>query len=89
MDDTHPRVRDLQIALLRGFSPARRFAMAIELTRATIAWSRRAVRETMPGAAEADVLLRWIELTYGRELAERLRPIKARLGADPWMTSQH
>lgn len=80
IDDTHPRAREVQIELLRSFSPARRFAMASALTRATIEWSRRAVRESMPDAAEADVLLRWIELTYGRELAERLRPFKARLG---------
>lgn len=80
LDDTHPRARDVQIALLRAMPPERRFAMASELTRATIAWSRQAVRETMPGAAEDDVLLRWIEVTYGHELAARLRPIKSRLG---------
>lgn len=79
-DDTHPRTRDVQIALLRAMSPERRSEMARRLTRATIARSRRVLRETMPGATEGDVLLRWIEVTYGSELAARLRPFRARLG---------
>lgn len=65
MDDTHPRVRALRFELLRRFTAARRFALANELTRAAVSWSRRAVRRTMPGAPASDVLLRWVEPTYG------------------------
>lgn len=83
IDDTHPRARAIQIELLRRMRPEQRAAMAFEMTDLTIEWSRRAVRETMPGAPESDVLLRWIELVYGRELAERLRPFKHRLGRRP------
>jgi len=28
MDDTHPRIRALQIELMRSFEPAKRFAIA-------------------------------------------------------------
>jgi hypothetical protein len=81
MDDTHPRIRALQVQLLRAFPPARRFAIASELTRAAVGWSRRAVRGTMPGASESEVLLRWIELTYGQALADRVRATRRQLGA--------
>lgn len=81
MDDTHPQVRARQVELLRSFPPARRFVLACDLTHAALTWSRRAVRRTMPGATETEVLLRWIELTYGRELADRVRTSGHRLGA--------
>lgn len=81
MDDTHPRIRAMQIELMRGFGPARRFAIANELSHATMSWSRAAVRRTMPGAPESEVLLRWVELTYGAELSARVRASGRRLGA--------
>lgn len=81
MDDTHPRARKVQIGLLRTVTPTERFDIARDLTTTTISLSRRAVQRTMPDAEEADVLLRWIEVTYGRQVANRVRPHRARLGS--------
>ncbi len=80
IDDTHPTIRRAQTALLREMTPAQRFAMVEDLTDATIRWSRDALRAQMPGASESQVILRWIELVYGKDLARRVAPCVDRLG---------
>ncbi len=45
--------------------------------------SREAIRRTMPGASESPVILKWIEVTYGKELAERVAPFADRLDKEP------
>lgn len=57
-----------------------RIAMVDELSAMTTHLSRQAVRAAMPGATEQQVILRWIELVYGRQLAERVAPLQHRLG---------
>lgn len=79
-DDTDPEARRVQAEILRAMPPERRAAQAIAMSIDTTRWSRAAVRELMPGATEGEVILRWIELVYGRDLAERVRPLQARLG---------
>lgn len=79
-DDTSPAVRARQIELLRSLPPARRLAMVADLTRTAIGLSRRALRARMPDAGESAVLLRWVELVYGEDLAARLRAAGLRLG---------
>ena len=54
--------------------------MLEELSAMTTFVSRQAIRETMPHASEQQVILRWIELVYGRDLAERVAPFAGRLG---------
>ena len=80
LDDTHPKIQRAHDALLRAMTPAQRFAMVEDLTDATIRWSRDALRTQMPGAPESQVILRWIELVYGRDLARRVAPFADRLG---------
>lgn len=79
-DDTDPRARAVQAEILRAMPPERRAAQAIAMSADTTRWSRAAVRELMPEATESEVILRWIELVYGAELAERVRPLQSRLG---------
>lgn len=79
-DDTHPTARRVQIDVLRGMTEQQRFAMCAAMTKDTIRWSRQAIRDEMPGASDQDVALRWIEVVYGRDLAERVRPFLNRLG---------
>jgi hypothetical protein len=83
LDDTHPAARAVQTEILRKKTPAQRFAMVEEMTRDTTRWSRDALRERMPGASAQEVILRWIELVYGAELARRVRPLAHRLGETP------
>jgi hypothetical protein len=80
MNDTNPKAQAVMDALLRAASPARRASMSFALTEATIRWSRNAVRESMPGASEQEVLLRWVRLTYGPEIEARLRKDGRKLG---------
>ncbi|MFY9343301.1 MAG: hypothetical protein WAT39_12470 [Planctomycetota bacterium] len=83
LDDTHPLVRDAQIDRLRAMSCEERLAVMSDLTAMTIFLSRQAIRMTMPGAIESQVILKWIEVTYGKDLAERIAPFADRLGREP------
>lgn len=80
LDDTHPRARAVQIDALRRLSPEQRLQMVHELTEMTTWGSREAVRRAMPSAREQEVLLRWIEVVYGQELARAVAPFASRLG---------
>jgi hypothetical protein len=72
-EDTHPAAEKVQIDLLRKATPARRFAIARALTERVITLSRRAIRALHPGASEEEVNLVFVELNYGKELADSLR----------------
>lgn len=73
MNDTDPRADRVQLELLRKASVAARGRLCLSLSHTVIAASRRALREQMPNASERDVLLRWVSLTYGADLGERVR----------------
>lgn len=79
-DDTDPTVRRLQIERLRGMTMEQRLAITEELTAVAVQLSREAIAAQMPGASKGDIMLRWIELVYGKELADRIAPLKHRLG---------
>jgi hypothetical protein len=63
----------VQVELLRAAGTARRFARARSLSESTISLARRAIRERHPELSEREVLLRFVEAHYGRELAQRVR----------------
>jgi len=71
--DTHPDAERFQIELLRRAPVARRMRLALSLSRSVITLARRAIRRTMPEATEQEVALRFVELHYGRDLADGLR----------------
>jgi hypothetical protein len=52
---------------------AGRSGRARALSEAVISLARRGIRERQPELSEGDVLLRLVELHYGRQLAESLR----------------
>lgn len=72
MNDTEEAAR-VQIDLLRRAGAVKRAALALALSHTTISLSRRALRQRMAGASEREVLLRWVELNYGEDLARRVR----------------
>jgi hypothetical protein len=71
--DTDPESARVQIELLRAAGPTRRASLALELTRTVIALSRRALRAAHPSLTEPELEVLWVELHYGRELADGLR----------------
>jgi hypothetical protein len=73
MNDTDPESERVQIELLRAASPSRRARLALGLSRTVIALSRRALRAAHPDMPEPEIEALWVELHYGRELAEGLR----------------
>lgn len=68
-----PEFHPVQSALLRAASPARRLAAARSLSATVIQLSRRAIRRRHPDWSERDVLLEFVSIHYGADLAERLR----------------
>ena len=77
--DTHPRAAAVQVDLLRRSSMERRGAMARSLSSTVIELSRRALRDSMKPASEAQMMNRWVALNYGEDLASRVRSyIRAR-----------
>jgi hypothetical protein len=81
ISDTHPKAAQVQLELLRRATISRRFQLARALSEWTIQLSRRGLRETMPGASELEVGLRFVELHYGAQLAERLATYLAKRSA--------
>jgi hypothetical protein len=64
---------DAELARLRALGPDGRAAEALRLSTEAIRASRRAIAEAHPHLDERGVLLRWAELHYGQELADRVR----------------
>jgi hypothetical protein len=79
--DTDPAAEAVQIDLLRRAGVERRAQMALDLSAQVIRLARRAIRRSSPGASEAEVGLRFVELHYGAELAAGVR---RRLAGGGW-----
>ena len=77
LDDTHPRVRAFMIERIHAMSYAERFAMMAEMTDFVCDQSMAAIAATMPGASRDEVGLRFCEVHYGKELADRVRAFLA------------
>lgn len=71
--DTHPHVEHIQIELLRSATGQHRFALARSLSETTMCLARQAIRRAHPEANDEDVALIFVEVHYGRDMAERLR----------------
>ncbi len=71
--DTRPEAAEVQLELLRRAGPERRVALALRLSSSVIRASRRAIAERHPELDDEGVRLRWAELHYGQELADRVR----------------
>jgi hypothetical protein len=71
--DTRPEAAAVQLGLLRRASVGRRAALARSLSSTVIGLSRQALRDVMKGVTDAEVMDRWLALTYGEDLARRVR----------------
>lgn len=71
--DTHPDAEAVQLELLRKASVAQRASMMRSLTRTAVASSRRAIVRARPDLSEQELGLVFVELNYGRDLADRVR----------------
>lgn len=71
--DTSPEVERVQIELIRKMSPAKKFNLVRSMTRTMIQASRANIRALHSDADENELRLLFIELYYGKELANRVR----------------
>lgn len=71
--DTTPQAEEIQIALLRQASGAKRFALACSLSHTTIQLSRRAIQRANPSFTPLELNLAFVQYHYGAELAQRVQ----------------
>ena len=79
--DTHPKAEAVYLRLMREATPAKRSALGRALSAATIARAREGLRRARPDASEREIDLWFVELTYGKDLAERVRKYLAEKGS--------
>jgi hypothetical protein len=73
ISDTHPDAERVQIELIRQASVADRVAVTRSLTNLAIRMSRQAIGEVHPEFTAREVALYWVEIHYGKKLADELR----------------
>jgi len=71
-NDTHPDAEKAQLDLLRQASVSQRLTLAFFLSQTVIDLAKRAIRRRYPHDGEQEILLRFVSVHYGAELASRL-----------------
>ncbi len=72
-NDTSLDIEEKQLQLLREMSPSDRLMMAVRLSSDVIRASKRAIARTHPELTPRQVGHMFVELHYGRELADAVR----------------
>lgn len=70
--DTHPKMEDLQIELLRKASPTRKMQMLAQLNQSARLLALTGLRAQYPLAGEAELRRRLASLLLGNEIALRV-----------------
>lgn len=78
ISDTSPEIRKKQLEMLRKLSGTQRLQLAVRLTSHVRAASRKAIERLNPTLSPRELEYKFIELHYGRELAEGVRASDAR-----------
>ena len=78
--DTSPDVEAKLIEGFRRMTPSARLSLALSLSDEVIALSRRAIARVHPEYTELEVGLKFVEVHYGVDLAERVRERLRRKG---------
>ncbi len=68
-NDTSPEAEEVQIALLRRATPARRFELVRSLSATTRKLAWQGIRKANPTVSDQEIDLLFVEYHYGRELA--------------------
>lgn len=72
-NDTHPSAEAVQITLLRNAGQARRSRLMLSITQSAFNLSRRAIQQQYSHCSPLEQNLKFVELVYGMDLANRLR----------------
>ena len=76
--DTNPAIEKIQIELLRKTTDVQRLELALSLSQAALELAREGIRRANPGASKEELGLIFVELNYGKELADRVRSYLAK-----------
>lgn len=71
--DTDPQAEKVLVELIRKSSVAERISRVCSLSQTVMYLSRRAIQRANPDMSEREVDLLFVELHYGKDLADRLR----------------
>jgi hypothetical protein len=72
-EDTSPEMERVQIELIRKASPAKLFGLVRSMSQTMIQASRENIRRLHPDANKEELTLIFVELYYGKELANLVR----------------
>jgi hypothetical protein len=72
LSDTSPEAEQVQMALLRQASIARRLSLVSDLSQMVLQLSWQGLRRAHPGASEREIRLRSVALNYGQAVADSL-----------------
>ena len=79
LSDTHPQAQKVLIELFRKATVAQRADRAFSMSATVKELSMRAIARANPNDSEQEIKLKWAELHYGKDLADRVREyIRAR-----------
>ncbi len=73
LSDTHPHAEKVMIELLRKATVSQRVSRAFSMSAMVKDLSMRAVAKANPEYTQQEVKLKWAELHYGKDLADRVR----------------
>ena len=72
-EDTSPEMERVQIELIRKASPAKLFGLLRSMSQTMMQASRENIRRLHPDANKEELTLIFVELYYGKELADLVR----------------
>ncbi len=80
--DTSPEMERVQIELIRKASPTKLLGIVRSLSQTIIQTSRRNIQQLHPHISEEELKYIFIEMYYGKELADRVRKHKKKVAID-------
>ena len=72
-EDTSPEMERVQIELIRKASPAKLFGLVRSMSQIMMQASRENIRRLHPDANKEELTLIFVELYYGKKLADLVR----------------
>lgn len=76
--DTHPEAERVQIELLSKATPERRLELGLTFCEEGLDIAHYAIAQAHPLLSEQEQKLLFVEVTYGKDLADRVRAYLAR-----------
>ena len=73
LTDTDPEAAAVQLELLRRASISEKLGLVQSLTSAVVSLCRQGIRERHPEFSKREIDLHFVEMNYGRELADGMR----------------